>query len=304
METKKVRVPTATCLLDLTIQQIDEIMNTTLNKGEEVIEEGNKFVSYAVATDSYETIQKAYYKIKFLHPAADHVMCAFVVPKEDLFAVDYCDDGEHGGGRALMGFLQQHELSAKVIFTVRYFSGKKIGPKRFECIVRSAVSAMRMCAHLHLTEEADDTMLKLPHSQSSQTTMKQSYEQNRGRGTTRQMRPIRGNRSSTPNQAVRGARPSYSGVARSKSMQRGTNGRRAFQQRRPYQSYPRQRGSNRIGGDKRKYISGERVAAPLNKRRYGQNIPDEETDVSSVMSEGPPKEDWPTGDQSGFESVY
>ena len=55
---------------------------------------------------------------------------------------DYCDDGEHGGGRRILNLMKEQNLFNLAIFIVRYKKGGDIGYKRFEIITELAKAAM------------------------------------------------------------------------------------------------------------------------------------------------------------------
>lgn len=82
-------------LLDISAEQIDTVMNVETIKGEVAKCMEDVFIGYNANVTQHEQIQMIYCKLKLLHPAARHIICAFRIPgvmeHEDE---DYCDDGE------------------------------------------------------------------------------------------------------------------------------------------------------------------------------------------------------------------
>ena len=96
-----------------------------------------------MAAGSYTHVEEAYLKIRLLHPAAKHVVCAyFLEGTEPHYDQDFCDDGEHGTGKHLLSWLQDNQLNARAIFVVRYYS-QKIGPDCFKMFTQAAESALK-----------------------------------------------------------------------------------------------------------------------------------------------------------------
>ena len=70
-------------------------MNCETIKGEVAKCMEDVFIGYNANVTQHEQIQMIYCKLKLIHPAARHIICAFRIPgvmeHEDE---DYCDDGE------------------------------------------------------------------------------------------------------------------------------------------------------------------------------------------------------------------
>ena len=123
-------------ILDLTTGQLAEVMNLELSGGPEISNEGNVFQAYSLCTNSLKEVQEAYLKMKLTHPKARHIMCAYYIEDENpLLSRGCCDDGEYGASQRILDFLVEHSFICKAIYFVRYYSGKKIGPDRFMCIL-------------------------------------------------------------------------------------------------------------------------------------------------------------------------
>ena len=141
-QAKPVQTPNPMQILDLEVSELNRILRLIICRGEEIHLQNSRFVAYSALISSYEEIQEMYLKVKLLHPAANHVICAYQTDLDDIFNCDFCDDGEHGAGRTLLTFMKDNNLTNRVIFVVRYYGGSKLGPARFECIVKAARSVM------------------------------------------------------------------------------------------------------------------------------------------------------------------
>ena len=140
---KKVRTPSSLAIIDMSQQQLDEVLEIYLSQGKVFEEKNSRYSAYMVHADSHQFIQNAYLKVKLLHPAATHVMCSYILknPKE-LFDKDYCDDGDFGAGRAMLQYMEDKNLSGVACFVVRYYGGQKLGPTRFDMLRTALDSAM------------------------------------------------------------------------------------------------------------------------------------------------------------------
>ena len=157
---KKVRTPSPSDLIDIDLAHLQHILQLSIIKGQTISENGSHFTGYTITPTSFQHIQDAYTRIKLIHPDADHVVCAFYVSnvEGELFAQDYCDDGEHGGGRHLLNYLLENKLKQRAIFVVRYFGGTKLNAHRFICLRQAAISAIAqepMNSVLNVTQKAE-----------------------------------------------------------------------------------------------------------------------------------------------------
>ena len=90
-------------------------------------------------------MEQAYLKIKLSYPKARHIMCAYFLPGDDLhLARGCCDDGEHGAGNKILDFLIRNDLENRAVFVIRYYSGKKIGPSRFNHILEAVTNCIQI----------------------------------------------------------------------------------------------------------------------------------------------------------------
>ena len=126
----------------LTAKQVEDIIDTDLQKGENLVVEGNTFIPYAMAVDDMSEIRKAYVKMKLCHPGAQHIVCAYCIPGLKKFECEeYCDDGDHNVGRNLLKWMQHNNLDCRVFFVARY-QGRKLSAQRFESYREAALNAL------------------------------------------------------------------------------------------------------------------------------------------------------------------
>ena len=72
-------------------------------------------------------------------------MCAYSLPGlPDFENIDYQDDGEHGGGRALLELLKGNKITCCALFVARYCKSEKLGSIRFQRIQEAAAKALNM----------------------------------------------------------------------------------------------------------------------------------------------------------------
>ena len=250
-------------------------------------------LGYTVSTESTDVIQNAYYKVRFLHPSASHVICAYILPSDGLFAMDYCDDGEHGAGRTLLKFMQQHEMTCRAIFIVRYFGGKKLGPKRHECITRAAVAVMRRFP-INLVTGDKQSPDRPRHKNPSPTS---NRNENIPKNQEKRQHGDRGYPKT---------RPSYSGAIRSKSAQRGMQSRGGrFNygrgQRGHHGAYRGRRDHGYQSNNyKRKLSSPEYGSKPYKLSPYHPDYNRDIEENNSVYSDNN-KESWHQGDGNSYD---
>ena len=118
-------------------------MNCETIKGEVAKCMEDVFIGYNAHVTQHEQIQMIYCKLKLLHPAARHIICAFRIPgvmeHEDE---DYCDDGEINAGRVVLSWMKEWKVESRAVFIVWYCKGNKLGNKRYECMQQTIESSM------------------------------------------------------------------------------------------------------------------------------------------------------------------
>ena len=63
---------------------------------------------------------------------------AYRIQKQDGYFENSCDDGEYGAGRKLLRFLQENNIVNKIVIVTRWYGGKHMGQRRYECIMKVA----------------------------------------------------------------------------------------------------------------------------------------------------------------------
>ena len=136
--------PSIHSMLSVNAEKMDLISKIPICKGNSLEKSENIFTGYTMAVDSLQAIQEAYIKMRLCNPKARHIICAYIIPgQEDHIYKGSCDDGEHGAGETLLNYMLEHDLTCRVIFITRIYSGKKIGKDRFTMILQAANSCMQ-----------------------------------------------------------------------------------------------------------------------------------------------------------------
>ena len=143
--TTPIEVPCVQQILDMTPEELDEVLALPICKGPQLESEGNLFIGFSLAVNSLDSISKAYLKMKICYPKARHIMCAYMLQGEEYHMTrGSCDDGEHGAGNRMLQMLIDNNMEARVVFVVRFYSGKKIGPSRFDCILQAQKNCLEL----------------------------------------------------------------------------------------------------------------------------------------------------------------
>ena len=126
--------------LDLFTDQAetDKIDKIKLSASDITTEQGSTFQAFSVKTSQLIEAQRAYKKVRQLHPSATHVIAA-VHLKNQLV---YQDDGEHSGGNKMSLFLKDNYEPGISIYIVRCYGNKKLGPDRFTIMKEVATQAL------------------------------------------------------------------------------------------------------------------------------------------------------------------
>ena len=86
-----------------------------------VSERGSDFQAYAVKVSSVAEVQRAYNKVRELHPAATHVVAAYNLRNNKN---GYQDDGEYGAGHRVLRIIQAQNNSNNVaVYIARAYGG-------------------------------------------------------------------------------------------------------------------------------------------------------------------------------------
>lgn len=140
---QKVRVPLPGEMLRLTEPEIDDLNNLKISNGLHEERHDNTFHGFAISATTHSEVNQAYRKLKLMHGQASHIACAYslrsVKPPYNAGGVD---DGEHGASRVMLQLLQEGNLNNIAVFMVRYYSGIKLGPLRFDLMKQVTSTAI------------------------------------------------------------------------------------------------------------------------------------------------------------------
>ena len=147
---KMVVTPKPSELIQIDPKEVSEILKLPVTRGADVFNQGNIFSSYSATVVNHKQVRDLYVKMKLIQPAARHIVCAYYLPGEPEHNLcDYCDDNEHGAGRALMELLKRQDLPNMVIFIARKYSGVKLGPNRIPSYVEAALNSLQKLTEMN-----------------------------------------------------------------------------------------------------------------------------------------------------------
>ena len=167
---KNIQPPNAQDLLDMTVEEVQEVSEMEINNGPSIEKEQNRFIGYTVCANNIKKIQRAYFKLRLMHPKARHILCAYYIDEEEeesYHRKGYCDDGEYAAASKLLEILTDNCMENRAIFVVRYYSGNKLGQGRFECIREAAEECLKLNLYNSVTKETQDMCNDDMVSQSS-----------------------------------------------------------------------------------------------------------------------------------------
>ena len=249
-------------IVDMSVEQLDEILAVKLLPTAKIEEQGNVFIGYSISTDSAALINKTYMKLRLEHPRARHIMCGYMFSDDPAKGQGNCDDGEHGVSKVILKFLKDNNIQNRAIFVVRYYNGIKIGNSRHQCVLQAAKSAILLYpfnAILQQNQSFVPNLTTAPTAPKQIQQKKASYAPYRGRGSNG---GSRGNpRRSSLSQNRRTAGYTYG---------RGSATNRGYQHR-PHNQY---RGGRQQYSSKRRRQSSDSAAAsfeePSSQRGPGE----------------------------------
>ena len=203
---QKVSPPDSTKILSFDEKEIEDTLSMELPSGNWFHFNDNAFIAHKVAVASHEEINRAYMKMRILYPQAKHILCGFTLPGlPKCFQESYCDDGDHGCGKALLKLLQKNKIYNIAVFVVRICQQNKIGSKRFELIERATLSAFQKHPLNTITNMNQEIVLNEPEGDPlSKNVIGSKYgnrsrrEDKRGRGRGMQGRSIHSSSPTSP----------------------------------------------------------------------------------------------------------
>ena len=98
----KVIPPGPEDILDLSEKELDDILRIKIPNGPKVSQLNSEFKAYIICAESHQHIQDAYCKVRWIHAAARHIVCAYNLLGGAFYEkAGFCDDGEIGAGRRI-----------------------------------------------------------------------------------------------------------------------------------------------------------------------------------------------------------
>ena len=179
----KIKEPQMSEILNATAEEIDEIQNQKISNGQRMEMDGNHFIGFSKAVNSYEQIRKLYKHLKLAYPLANHLMCAFDVPGiEEYYSKDFCDGGDHGMAKHLLALLTANGITNRVVFVARFAgSNRKLGNARIDLILKAAQSAIKMASYNQYTKtDQQATTLKMMSNENTSKTQEKKRQDKPG----------------------------------------------------------------------------------------------------------------------------
>ena len=120
------------------------INEITIHHSEVKLEQGSSFQGHSANIEDTSQAIPTLHNLFTNHAVAKatHNMYAYRIKNKDIIVENCCDDGEFGAGKRLLNLMRQQNCTNKMIMVTRWYGGRHIGPKRFECILRAASDAI------------------------------------------------------------------------------------------------------------------------------------------------------------------
>ena len=129
---------------------ISHVNHMVLWKGEEQKKDNCVFIGYGVEVFSLVDIRASYSKVKWLHPSALHIACAYRLPGVDHTQLrGYVDDDEYGAGSVIYSVLEEQNIFNRAVFVVGYYGNKHLGKLRFQLVTSATKSALKKVVPKH-----------------------------------------------------------------------------------------------------------------------------------------------------------
>ena len=140
---KEVTPPTVRDVLLMPKDEEDKLNKIKMNGTVLKEERGSTFRAYSIKASTLQQVRVAYNKLKNENLDATHIMCAYRIFGAKVSRLqDYSDDGEHGGGRAILNIIKEAKIWNFAVFVVRHKFGSNLGKRRFELISEVAKMAI------------------------------------------------------------------------------------------------------------------------------------------------------------------
>ena len=176
---KRVVPPSPKDLVNISAEQVEQILKIQTQRGEEFSKENSKFIAYTAQVSTHLQINQVYKKIKMIRPNARHIVCAYIIDhKEEIYAEDFHDDGEPGAGRVILEMMKNQNIRGRAIFVARKYGGKRMGLDRFAFYLKAAKS----CVGVSDDETVNQTIPKKTTSHQFRGRGRGAGQNPRGRG--------------------------------------------------------------------------------------------------------------------------
>ena len=153
---KKIHCPAAEDFTSLSKEDKDKMGDIFFARSEPKTDKGSIFHTYATNVNDEKDVMLAYLQMKKCYPKLFHIVCAFRLANlSGLSAQDYEDDGEPGGGRALLNMMIDFDIRNKAIFVTRNHGGINLGTRRLELIEQVGKLALESNNVSRITSEVE-----------------------------------------------------------------------------------------------------------------------------------------------------
>ena len=187
---KKVVAPAPTDLLDLSPEELNQILEMKINRGAPMRVEDSVFIAYSADVDNHQSIRRLYLKVRLQQARARHVVCAYSLPGNDkIHNEDFEDDDEPGAGRTLLQVMQENDIQKKVFFVVRHCGKVKLGKKRLPSYLLAATANLKQFPMNNL-EKKKQTFDNWAYKEKYLKEKKDRKQKNATRGADGDVEPV------------------------------------------------------------------------------------------------------------------
>ena len=167
---QKLTVPQPKDILGLSMDELNSILDVEVTRGETYNKDGSSFLGVTARVQSIDKVSRYYVQMKLIYPEARHIICAFKLAGEDIHNTEgYCDYKETNAGRTLLRELKNCNILNRVVFVMRQYGGIKMGPERYDYILKAARQALTLDGEIVIEEEqGQSSLLTQPQPESSQ----------------------------------------------------------------------------------------------------------------------------------------
>ena len=140
---KQLEPITAREILEMERSELQKINVVPAVTGQDMVEEGSAFRSYAASVRNIQEVRQIYNHLKLKYFKQTHVVVAYNLPGMNVAkGKDYHSDGEHGAGKVLLNVLLEKKKENTALFIVRQYGGTHLGARRFEIYKLLALKAL------------------------------------------------------------------------------------------------------------------------------------------------------------------